>query len=133
MPHIDILIGNTPPLYREVLAATFCKLRPEFVVCAVPHTDLDDYVCKFRPLLVICSNVSTTISSHSPAWIALYPDDKDEAIVSIDGRRRSIPNATVLELLSVLDDVRSSILVNPPTTAPPEVTHLSDGTTSHIG
>lgn len=107
MSHIDILIGNNPPLYREVLAATFRQLRPEFVVCAVSPADLDDYLCKFQPLLVICSNVSTTISSHSPAWIALYPEDKDEAIVSVDGRRRSIPNATVLDLLSVLDDVRS--------------------------
>lgn len=132
MPHIDVLIGNNPPLYREVLAATFRKLRPEFVVCSVADTELDDYVCKFQPLLVICSNVSTTISSHSPAWIALYPEDKDEAIVSIDGRRRSIPHATVLELLSVLDDVRSSILVNPPIASPPEVTHLSDGAAPHI-
>ncbi len=113
MSHIDILIGNNPPLYREVLAATFRQLRPEFVVCAVLPADLDDYVCIFQPWLVICSTVSTTISSHSPAWIALFPEDKDEAIVSVDGRRRSIPNATVLELLSVLDEVCPQIGKSP--------------------
>lgn len=105
MPQTDVLIGNHLPLYREVLSATFRTLRPDLLVCSVPQGDLDEKVRELRPLLVICSTVTATIADYSSAWIALYPEDRDEAVVSIGGRLRTIPHASVLELIGVMEEL----------------------------
>lgn len=104
MSGIDVLVGNHPPLYREALSATVQMMRPDLLVRSVPHGELDQMVRELRPLLVICSMVTTAIADCSAAWIALYPEDKDEAIVSVGGKRRTIPHASILELLGILDE-----------------------------
>ena len=104
MARVDVLIGNHLPLYSEALSAAFRTLRPELLVRSVPHGELDAMTRELRPLLVICSRVTTAIADGASAWIALYPDDRDEAIVGIGGERRTIPHASVLELLDVLDE-----------------------------
>lgn len=109
MSHVDVLIGNELALHREVLAGAFQAMRPDLLVRSVSHDVLDEMIRELRPLLVICSMVSPTISDCSPAWIALYPEERDEAIVSISGKCRTILNATVTELLGVMDEVRSSL------------------------
>lgn len=106
MSRIDVLIGNELALHREVLAGAFRALRPDLLVHCVTHEELDGAVCALRPLLVICSVVSSTVTGCSPAWIALYPDERDEALVSIAGERRTIPNASVVQLLGVMDEIR---------------------------
>lgn len=106
MAGIDILIGTELALHREALAATFTAMRPALRVRAVPQDELDATVSDLRPLLVICSAVTPSISMTCPAWITLYPGDRDEAIVSIDGARRVIPSATVSQLLGVMDEVQ---------------------------
>lgn len=104
MARVDVLIGNHLPLYSEALTATFQTLRPDLLVRSVPHGELDAMVRELRPLLVICNIVTTAIADCSSAWIALYPDDRDEALISIRGMRRTIPHASILELLDVLDE-----------------------------
>lgn len=109
MSRIDVLIGTQLPLYREVLASTFRAMRPDLVVRAVPQEDLDATVRQLRPLLVICSSVSSTITDLSPAWITLYPEERDEALISVAGNHRTIPGASVLDLLKVMDEAKASL------------------------
>jgi ABC-type proline/glycine betaine transport system permease subunit len=114
MSRIDVLIGNHLPLYREVLASTFRAMRPDLLVRSVSADELEALTCEHRPLLVICSMVSSTITDCSLAWIALYPDDRDEALVSVHGVQRTIPNASVTQLLAVVDEVRASTFPGDP-------------------
>jgi hypothetical protein len=107
---IDVLIGSNQPLYSEVLASTFQAMRPDLRVRSTPEGDLDALVCELRPMVVICSMVSPTISDCSSIWIRLYPEDRDEALVSIRGVQQTIPGATVGELLQLIDIIRSSFL-----------------------
>jgi hypothetical protein len=124
MSRIDVLIGNNLPLYREVLASTFRAMRPDLVVRSVGANELDALTREHRPLLVICSIVSSTITDCSLAWIALYPDDRDEALVSVRGMKRIIPNASITQLLEVVDEVRaSSFTGDPGSNIPPQVNH----------
>ena len=104
MSQIDVLIGHRLALYGECLTAAFHARRPELKVRVVAPADLDELVLALRPLLVICSAVTATIADCSPAWISLYPGETDEAIVSVAGSRRTIPNATVSQLLDLIGD-----------------------------
>ncbi len=108
MSRIDVLIANELPLHREVLASALRTMRPDIVVRVIPHEDLERMICQLRPLVVICTAVSTTGHACSPAWIALYPEDRDVAVIHIDGVRSVIPSASIQQLLGVMDAVRSS-------------------------
>lgn len=108
MSQIDVLIGSNLPLYTEVLASAFAARRPDLSVRSTLQDDLDALVRELKPLLVICTLVSQTIADMSPAWISLFPDDRDEALVSIGGSRRTIPGATIAELLDIVDIVKTS-------------------------
>jgi hypothetical protein len=108
MSQIDLLIANELPLHREVLVSAFRTLRPDIVVHAIAHHELDLVLCDLRPLVVICSAANATMCSCSPVWIALYPDERDEAVIHIDGEQRTIPNASIHQLMSVMDEVRAS-------------------------
>ncbi len=110
MTRIDVLIANELKLHREVLAYSFRAQRPDIEVRVVPHDDLELVICELRPLVVICSATHTALSTCSPAWIALYPDDRDEAVIHINGVRRVIPNASIHQLIAVMDEVRASRL-----------------------
>lgn len=113
MTHVDVLIGNKLPLYREVLASTFRALRPDLVVHAVTDEDLDTSVTSLQPWLVICSVVTETIKDLCPSWIVVFPDERDEAIVTIAGQSRTIPHAGVRELLAVLAEIRPPEAIHP--------------------
>lgn len=108
MSQVDVLIGHRMELYGEVLSAMLHARRPELVVRAVTPADLDETVRTLRPQVVICSAVTETIDDCSPAWISLYPDETDEAIISVAGVHRTIPHATVNQLLDVVGDVLAS-------------------------
>lgn len=108
MSRIDVLIATELPLHREVLASTFRTLRPDFLVRAISHDELDLMLCELRPLVVISSAPDASTCACFLAWITLYPDDRDEAVIEIDGVRRVIPNASIDQLLGVMDEVRSS-------------------------
>lgn len=113
MSGIDILVGNHLPLYREVLVSTFRARRPDLAVESVSGQDLDAAVVRLRPWLVICSAVSQTIIARCPAWILLFPEERDEAVVSIAGSSQVLPHAGVRELLAILDDVRLVERIHP--------------------
>src|SRR5215204_2722240 len=108
MTQTDVLIGHQMALYGEVLMAAFRAKRPELVVRAVTPADLDAMVRTLRPHVVICSAVTVTIVDFSPAWIALYPDETDQAIVRVAGLNHTIPHATLNQLLTVIGDVLAS-------------------------
>lgn len=108
MSRIDILIANELPLHREVLTSAIRALRPDISIHAISHHELDLVLCDLCPLVVICSSANANHCGCSPVWILLFPDDRDEAIIYIAGEQRTIPNASIHELVGVMDEARAS-------------------------
>jgi hypothetical protein len=113
MSGIDVLVGNNLPLYREVLVSAFRAMRPDLAVESVSDVDLDAEILRLRPSLVICSSASQTIRDLCPAWILLFPGERDEAIVTVAGKESVLPHAGISELLAVIGNVRPARGIHP--------------------
>lgn len=111
---IDVLVGNSLPLYREVLASTLRIVRPDLRVCDVPPESLHAQVGKLQPRVVICSVARPTTVADVSVWITLFPEERDEALVTIAGVHRVLPHATVHQLLSVIGEVLPNGESSPP-------------------
>jgi len=55
------------------------------------------------PRLVICSKSGDTVRQHAPAWIVLYPDGANRAILTIAGREQVLLNPQLTDLLVAID------------------------------
>lgn len=108
MSSIDVLIATELALYGETLGSTVRAMRPELRVQVVEPEDLEALACRLRPLLVICTDVTSTIAGCSRGWIALYPEQRDEAVVGIAGHRRVVPAMSVVQILGVVDELRAA-------------------------
>jgi len=102
---IDVLIGNSLPLYREVLSSTLRIMRPDLRVLDVPPELLHEQVDKLHPQVVICSVARPTMVADELVWITLFPEDRDEALVTVTSVHRVLPHATMDQLFRVIDDV----------------------------
>jgi glycerate-2-kinase len=100
---VDILIGHTVPLYQEVLAATLHAMRPHLVVRQATPDELRHLACQLRPALVICSSAGEIPSQCAEAWAVLYPDDRDEIVVTTAQSSRTISHASISVLLDLVD------------------------------
>ena len=101
---IRILVGNEPLSYREVHAETFRLHRPGAEVELVAPDELDAGVVRLAPHLVVCSTLSEVVQTRPLAWILLYPDGANLAVVSIAGVQRVIPKVTFEDLLVTIDE-----------------------------
>ena len=117
MARIDVLLGNSLPLYREVLASTLRVVRPDLRVHDVPPEVLLAHVSKLQPRVVISSVALPATVVDVPVWINLFPEERDEALVTVAGVHRVLPHATVRQILSVIGEVlpdgESSLLLPP--------------------
>lgn len=102
METMRVLVANEMCAYREVIAEVFQELRPHFEVRCVEPDDLDEEITRHRPHLVVCSRFTEAMHSLL-AWIMLYPDGENQAVVSTAGERVSIANVGFDHLLSTLD------------------------------
>lgn len=101
--NVRVMVGHEPRFYREALAAALGWLRPEAEVILVEPADIDAEVERRRPHLVVCSELSPVVRGQVLAWVVLYPDAANLAIVSVAGQERSVPAVEVDDLLAVMD------------------------------
>ena len=101
---LRILVGNEPLSYRQVHAETFRILRPEAEVVRVEPDELDAAIARLAPHLVVCSALSEVVETRPLAWILLYPDGANLAVVSIAGVQRTIPMVAFDDLLDAVDE-----------------------------
>jgi hypothetical protein len=102
MEKMRVLVANDPCIYREVIADVFQELRPHIEVNAVEPEGLESEVARFRPHLVICSRLTVSVQSLL-AWIMLYPDGENQAVVSTAGELTTLVDVEFSHLLSILD------------------------------
>ena len=103
MANTCIVVANEPRAYREAFAAVLQELRPRIEVICIEPDDLDGTVSHGRPRLVLCSRLTEAVERCSDAWILLYPDRENRAVISVAGRRAVVPNVEFSQLLSVID------------------------------
>jgi hypothetical protein len=99
-----MIVGTELALHREVLAGTLGHLRPGIPMHMVrPDQDDGPRPCE-APRLVIASDREMIERLQPFAWILLFPDDADLAIVSVGGNIRTIANASIEDLVAVIDE-----------------------------
>lgn len=107
MPGPYILISSDLTLHREVLQGVLHAQRPHLPVHAVAPTELAALPSGCEPRLVICNDEIVIRQLHPSAWILLFPDGEKRTQVGIGTARRTLPDASIKELVSVIDEIWS--------------------------
>ncbi len=107
MNHTRVLVANEPLFYRETMAATFRKLRPQVEVIVTEPSDLDTEVMRLTPDLVFCSGLSEVVETRSPAWVVLYPGGQTQVEMSVAGARTRTADLELRDLISIIDCISS--------------------------
>ena len=105
MANTCIVVANEPRAYREALAAALHELRPHIEVICIEPDDLVGTVCQYSPRLVLCSRLTEAVERCSDAWILLYPNRENRAVISIAGRRTVVTDVEFSHLLAVIDEL----------------------------
>ena len=100
-----IVVANEPRAYREALAGALQELRPHIEVISIEPDDLEGKVCEYSPRLVLCSRLTEAVETCCDAWILLYPNRANRAVISVAGRRTVVTNIEFSHVLSVIDEV----------------------------
>ena len=90
--------------YRETIASTLGKLRPDLRVVALAPEGVTCEVLGRARCLVVCSKLTLSIRDGADSWIVLYPDHTDEAAVGGRLGTRMIHHIEFSDLLSLLEE-----------------------------
>ncbi len=106
METMRTLVANDPRVYRELISSSLRSLRPLMEVSAALPEHLEQAVERVRPHLVICSGrqVGAPAWDGCLAWVVLYPEGEDLALIGGVGRSAALVRGVRLDdLLSVVD------------------------------
>ena len=105
MANTCIVVANEPRVYREAFAAVLQALRPHLEVICIEPGDLDGTVAHGRPHLVLCSQLTEAVQMCCEAWILLYPNGENRALISVARRWTVVTNIAFADLLSGIDEL----------------------------
>ena len=111
-----ILVTVKPQMYRETLALTLLKHRPDAEVMLAPADSLDGEVTDFGPDLLVRSDDDGLAPEYLNAItcrIEILYSDGMGARINLNGRVWEIEDMSVKDLLAVLDDVEAFISGEP--------------------
>jgi hypothetical protein len=97
------LLANEPCIYREVIAEALRTLRPTVELVVLEPEALDAEVKCLTPQLVVCSRLTRAVRDIAPAWIELYPEQKNLARVRVGGQHWTIEEIKLAHLLAIVD------------------------------
>lgn len=98
-----VLLANEPRAYRESIAQVFAHLRPGVEVMTAEPDELTERVLSHGPVMVVCSEATGVVRERVPFWVELYPGYESRSVVSLEGRRSTIEEIELSDLLAVLD------------------------------
>jgi hypothetical protein len=107
-----VLITITPLMYREALASTLQRSRPDFEVrIAAPH-DAEEEVRGFVPHLLVRNDTDglgdAGVLAGVPCWVEVLYSDSMDAKIGLDGRVEEVRDMSTEELLRVADRAAST-------------------------
>lgn len=104
---LRILIANEPRAYREALGGMLRQVLFDAEVRMTGADRVEEAFQTFSPHLVICSTRMEQVLARAHAWILLYPDDADLAVVYLEAQQSIIPRVSVDDLLAVVQRIAS--------------------------
>lgn len=103
MSEIQVIVANEPRVYREAIAAALQKMRPGIATIAVDPADLAEGIDQYHPDLTICSQLITEVETEASAWVLLYPECDNCAVMSVAGEQQMTNHLTFADLIAVVD------------------------------
>ncbi len=72
------------------------------MITAEPE-ELEARILALAPNMVICSEVTSVVRERASVWVELYPNYGSSSVVGIEGRRTTIEEIQLSDLLSIVD------------------------------
>ncbi len=110
-----MVIAHDLTAYSEVIAAAVGLLRPQLLVTIVAPAELAGAVTALAPRVVLASQAPPAIPSQVPAWLALYPGGRNEAVLYRAGDQTTIADIDFATLLALLDEALAAEPQSAPT------------------
>jgi hypothetical protein len=107
---VRILITITPRLYREVLALSIHRQRPDFEVMLAPPDSLDGEAKRFGPHVLVQDADEEGLPQAVPdgvvCRVSVLTKERMDATIEVDGTSSEIHDACLEDLFEVLDKAR---------------------------
>ncbi len=109
-----ILVANSPRMYRESLALSIQRERPNFEVLIAAPENLNGEVERLAPHALVRDDdgVETTSPDGVICWVGIIIDNHLNARISVDGRISEVYDVSLKEFLAALDEAQGLISAN---------------------
>jgi hypothetical protein len=100
-----VLVGNSPQMYRQILALCIRAHRPDFEVLIADPLGLDEEVERFAPHVVVRDDDG--VETYSPdgvvCWVGIIVDNQLHVRISLNGGLSEIRDVSLEEVIAVLE------------------------------
>jgi hypothetical protein len=109
-----VLVANTPLMYRESLALSIQRARPNFEVLLAEPEKLNGEVESLAPHALVRDDdgVETSSPNGVVCWVGIIIDNHLNARISVNGRVSEIHDVSLEEFVAALDETERLISVN---------------------
>ena len=101
-----VLVANTPLMYRESLALSIQRARPNFEVLIANPENVDGEVESLAPHALVRDDdgVETSSPDGVVCWVGIIIDDHLNARISVNGKISEIHDVSLDEFIAALDE-----------------------------
>jgi hypothetical protein len=105
---VRILVTITPRLYREVLALSIHRRRPDFEVLLAPPGSLDGEAERFGPHVIVHDAEEVGLPLKVPdsvvCLVRIRVADRMDATIELDGAISELSDGSLEDLFEVLEE-----------------------------
>jgi hypothetical protein len=102
-----VLVTVSPLMYREAIALSLHRNRPDFEVGLAPPEEAEEQVRAFEPHLLVHNDtdgLDPGVLDSVPFWVEMCYSDSMDAKISVDGRVEDARDISTERLLRVADE-----------------------------
>ena len=116
-----VLVANTPLMYRESLALSIQRARPNFEVLLASPEKLNGEVESLAPHALVRDDdgIDTWSPDGVVCWVGIIIDDHLNARISVNGKISEIHDVSLEEFVAALDETERLISTNAGKENPP--------------
>lgn len=107
-----VLVTVSPLMYREAIALSFHRHRPDFEVRIAPPEVAEEEARAFGPHLLVhddADGVDQQILDSIPFWVEMCYSDSMDATIGMDGRVEEVRDISTEVLLRVADEAAAQV------------------------
>ncbi len=105
---VRILVTITPRMYREVIALSIQRRRPDFEVLLVPPESLDGRAELFEPHVLVQdadeAGLPPALAQGVVCRVRILITDRIDATIALDGTTSELRDVSLDELFAVLEE-----------------------------